>query len=563
MELTQEQKRIIDSEQDLIVNAVAGSGKTTTIIEYARKRHDKRILYLAYNKSVRQHAQKMFQSNRIGNVTVETAHSLAYKYVIPNSSFTIRNSYLPSELVTVLNIPVDNEEQLHLKMAYHVWHCYLFYCNHIAGTPAEAEYQRFIPDMSARSFVMQHYDSILHYVHSLLRLMEAGSIGITHDFYLKRFQLMQPRLPYDLIMFDEGQDASPVMLDVFFNQPGRKIIIGDTHQQIYGWRYAVNALEDERFARLALSRSFRFGNDIARLARSILSLKSLFMAAPNTRLTGVDSSRPIDSRAFIARTNAVLLSKAIDLAVHSHDYKQLYFEGGISSYIYTQSGTSLYDLINLHQGNRSAIKDPLVMSMPTFDDIIQYAALTGDVSLKVLANLVTRYGGSLAGHVERLRSLCVEHDSRATADITFTTVHKSKGMEYDEVFLGNDFVNEQQLLDRMPAVRGGVVSASALSEEVNMLYVAVTRTKAKLHIPAELVPVGLDTGRGHGVTTNMTFRAPGMSRGVADVWSKIDDVELKQLFVQGKPIRQIALLLNRSQVAISERIEKLRLWEKF
>ena len=52
MALTQEQKRIIASEEDLVINAVAGSGKTTTILEYARRRTNKRILYLVFNKSV-------------------------------------------------------------------------------------------------------------------------------------------------------------------------------------------------------------------------------------------------------------------------------------------------------------------------------------------------------------------------------------------------------------------------------------------------------------------------------------------------------------------------------
>ena len=54
MELTREQKDIINSSGDIKINAVAGSGKTTTIIEYARTRpRGSRILYLAFNKSVR------------------------------------------------------------------------------------------------------------------------------------------------------------------------------------------------------------------------------------------------------------------------------------------------------------------------------------------------------------------------------------------------------------------------------------------------------------------------------------------------------------------------------
>lgn len=38
MDLTEEQKEIIGSKGDIKINAVAGSGKTTTIIEYAKAR---------------------------------------------------------------------------------------------------------------------------------------------------------------------------------------------------------------------------------------------------------------------------------------------------------------------------------------------------------------------------------------------------------------------------------------------------------------------------------------------------------------------------------------------
>jgi superfamily I DNA/RNA helicase len=562
MELTQEQKRIIDSDQDLTVNAVAGSGKTTTIVEYARRRPNKRILYLAYNKSVRQHAQQLFMKHNLSHVTVETAHSLAFKYVVPNSVSRIRNSYHPSELAALLSIPVDNQEQEHLKTAYHVWGCFQYYCNHGESVLAQSGYNKYVSDRAARKFVDNNYDRILFYVDRLLKMMDRGEIDITHDYYLKKFQMMQPTLPFDLIMFDEGQDASPVMLDVFYKQNARRIIIGDTHQQIYGWRYAVNALDDDRFSQLSLSRSFRFGNDIARLARAILGLKSLFMQAPNTRLTGVDSHKQVETRAFIARTNAVLLSKAIDMAIHHDDIRNIYFEGGLASYIFSQSGTSIYDLVNLYDQRKTEIKDPMIMSMPSFDHLLQYAATTGDLSLKVISGLVKKYGNVLSVYIEKLKEISLHPDHRSKADITFTTVHKSKGMEYDEVFLGSDFVTEQMLMDRMPAVRGGLLNAATLSEEVNMLYVAVTRTKAKLHIPSELVPVGIETGRSQSVTTNMSFGNVLSSHAIGNVWSKLDDAELQQLFVSGKPIRQIALLLNRTPVAINERVEKLRLWDK-
>lgn len=82
-DLTQEQHAIINSTGNIKINAVAGSGKTTTIIEYAKTRaKEARILYLAFNRSVKLEAVKKFADKGLRNVKVETAHSLAYKNIV-------------------------------------------------------------------------------------------------------------------------------------------------------------------------------------------------------------------------------------------------------------------------------------------------------------------------------------------------------------------------------------------------------------------------------------------------------------------------------------------------
>jgi len=59
MVLTQEQHDIINSTGNIKINAVAGSGKTTTIIEYANARpKGSKILYLEFNRSVKLEAKK-------------------------------------------------------------------------------------------------------------------------------------------------------------------------------------------------------------------------------------------------------------------------------------------------------------------------------------------------------------------------------------------------------------------------------------------------------------------------------------------------------------------------
>src|SRR6476620_9780975 len=91
MQLTSEQYDIINSTGNIKINAVAGSGKTTTIIEYAKTRPaTSKILYLAFNKSVKLEAAKKFADKGLKNVNVETAHSLAHKHIVFQNNYRVR-----------------------------------------------------------------------------------------------------------------------------------------------------------------------------------------------------------------------------------------------------------------------------------------------------------------------------------------------------------------------------------------------------------------------------------------------------------------------------------------
>jgi F-box protein 18 (helicase) len=112
MELTKEQYEIINSTGNIKINAVAGSGKTTTIIEYAKARpKSSKILYLAFNKSVKLEAVKKFADRGVNNVKVETAHSLAYKHIVFNHGYKVKpQGYKTNEIAELLNLQGTGEK---------------------------------------------------------------------------------------------------------------------------------------------------------------------------------------------------------------------------------------------------------------------------------------------------------------------------------------------------------------------------------------------------------------------------------------------------------------------
>ena len=75
--LNGEQKKIISeakSGHDLVIQALAGTGKTTTLKLLAESLFDKRGTYIAFNKAIVDEAASKFPEN----VRCKTAHSLAY-----------------------------------------------------------------------------------------------------------------------------------------------------------------------------------------------------------------------------------------------------------------------------------------------------------------------------------------------------------------------------------------------------------------------------------------------------------------------------------------------------
>jgi superfamily I DNA/RNA helicase len=92
--------------------------------------------------------------------------------------------------------------------------------------------------------------------------------------------------------------------------------------------------------------------------------------------------------------------------------------------------------------------------------------------------------------MKELKRKHVEDAGKADAEMIFSTVHRAKGMEYDAVQLVEDFVTEAKL-EKLKADAESAkepLNLTKWNEEINLLYVAITRTKGLLRIPEILLP---------------------------------------------------------------------------
>jgi F-box protein, helicase, 18 len=574
MRFTDEQEAVLASRGDIKINAVAGSGKTSVLIEHAKRLGPRsRILYLAFNRSVRQEAKCRFEREQAGNVDVQTAHSLAFRRAAVPNGYQVSSGYRVHDIVSMLNLgPVGRDPLTPYIIGRHVLKFASLFCNSPVRTVREIDYCKTISDEPARAAAKRYYGHIEKGTRLFLAKMDKKEINVSHDFYLKKFQLSRPRLGYDVILFDEGQDASPVMLDIFLAQGATKVIVGDAHQQIYGWRHAINALKDIGFMELALTTSFRFNERVAGLAMECLRWKTLLGETIPAAIRGVGRNKKIRTRATIARSNLALLKTAIQAVEKRRSLKSLYFEGNLKSYTYAADGASIYDVLNLYLGNKHNIRDPLIATMGDFKQLTEYAETSEDMELLMLIDIVDAYGAEIPALLKKVAALHVDDGAREKADMIFSTLHRCKGMEYDHVTLADDFINEAQVKKLLDNEKKQHMDRARLSEEINLAYVAVTRSKNFLDFPQFMFP---DAEKNDFTKIKIPVPFPKKPRekrswsaedkrkefgNAYKPWSDEQDGELRKLFViRQQSLSEMALHFDRNIGAIRSRLKRLGL----
>jgi intein/homing endonuclease len=217
--LTQEQKDIIFAKEDKIkISALAGSAKSSTLYYYAKERPFKKILYLVYNKSMKDEADKMY--SRLPHVEVRTIHSLAYGFVGKFYKNKLTFNYGVVDVIKDLNLNWSNDMELATK---------------IHKMMNEYSLSSVIEFEDIDLFDKDEKQSIVSNCKQLWELKKNynNNTKVTHDDYLKMFQLSKKSLAhkYDIIMLDEAQDSSLLMLDILKSSDVNGIVVvGDEFQ---------------------------------------------------------------------------------------------------------------------------------------------------------------------------------------------------------------------------------------------------------------------------------------------------------------------------------------------
>lgn len=473
---TDEQAKAIElfgTGEPLVVEAGAGTGKTSTLQFLALSQPERMGSYVAFNRAIVDEAKMKMP----GNVMPSTAHSLAMRAVGRKYSHRLNSPRVTSNEIALqlranpVSVTYGKEQKIlqRNKVAGMTMRAIINFCFSADPEPME-EHVAYIdgidpPDEKGnRTFrnneiVRRHLLPLMQRAWEDLQ-NENGQLPFKHDHYLKMWQLNSPRIPGDFVLFDEAQDAAPVMLDAVNQQVARGaqlIFVGDSQQAIYEWRGAVNALGSiEEANRTLLTQSFRFGPAIADVANGVLDL-----LASDLRLVGFDKiasevwtdQQHTSPNALLTRTNAKAVLNVLELqkrGVRPH------LVGGGGEVLAFARGAE-----ELQATNQTWYAD--LQCFTSWGQVQEYVANDpqGD-ELKLLVELMDEYGADkIAAALDPQRM-----PSEASADIVISTAHKSKGREWDVVKLADDFPSLED----------------CETGELRLMYVAVTRAKKVLDV---------------------------------------------------------------------------------
>lgn len=436
-----------DSDNDLYVQAHAGTGKTTTLLYYAEEHFQKKILYVVYNKDMRKAFRKRFPTN----VDVHTINSLAYhhtkdyfqnKTIIQNLS----TNFLIQNIDHLAKIYKENKQK-GIQLAVETIQNLNIFLN------------------STYTYEQLSYDTIHDFLVKTIyhKMISEPGFPIIQNAILKYFadNFDHTKLNYDVVLVDEAQDINPPFLKILKKIKAQKIFVGDTKQSIYGFRNTINIFKHTKDP-VILNNSFRFGETISTFISKVTS------KAYNEKYT-INGLNPVKGeiitdaeldtqKAYITRTNAHLFDKAFE-AVSSGKKVSIPFN-------WEEVKTLLYDIFYLKIGLPNKTK--YLKFYPSYEDLQNVAKLGGEPELRFLIDIIQKYHTKIPEYIKKLE---YNLSSPRYADIVFVTAHKAKGLEFDNVEIADDFKPYEYRTD---------------IQEKNLIYVAITRAIEKLKLNKDL-----------------------------------------------------------------------------
>jgi len=451
-----------------IIEAVAGSGKTTTIVE-ALKRVRGSSLFLAFNKSIATELGKR-------GVNARTFHSLTYSAVLRHVGARDVDQNKLRKLCDQYMTGEDRE-------------FYGSFACRLVGLARQVGIGCLVPstEQAWMDICIQHdlepeseFADLGRGIELAQKLLDASNASDTVDFddllYLAvKEGLTLPK--FDFVFVDEAQDTNAIqraLLRKVMHKDSRMIAVGDPAQAIYGFRGAdsqsLNLIASEfNCIRLPLSISYRCAQAVVSHARNWVTHIEAAPGAPEGEVLNLNYSW--DSKTFapndmvVCRTTAPIIGLAFKLLRAQVPVRVMGKE----------IGQGLKNLINkMNAGNIEHLQAKLEAWRDR--EVEKLVAKREETKAEAIADKVACILCLIDALAESERTVfnLMQTIDKMFADgvnqVVLSTIHKAKGLEADRVF----WLNSSKCPS--PWAR----QEWQQEQERNLCYVATTRAKTTL-----------------------------------------------------------------------------------
>jgi DNA helicase-2/ATP-dependent DNA helicase PcrA len=498
---------------NLLIEAVAGSGKTFTIIEMIVEINlrfpSARIALMSFNAKVRDELKLRVKNRRIQNCDVNTVHGFGFAAFKEKYGSRKPNSYklqdifepllkkmnldwkLNKTLCTLVGLAKDTGVGVFGDFSFSAWKA-LIDKHDLSWDEEKCSLDALIV-LAAQGFNASNLDR--------------SKIDFSDMIYFPLLDNL-PFPEYDFVFIDEAQDTNATRREVAkrmlrkrdqesaaSSPGGRLITVGDRHQAIYGFTGADNDALDilkNQFSmtELPLSVCFRCSQSVITHARKLVSHihakegaevgsvftcpesqfeQFLFGETVEGRRTVAEvqllsGSRTLQTHAILCRKNAPLTSLAFRLLranipcrIEGRDIGQQLTH--LCKKFKPTDKHHLTSALRKHLTEQSCKLSPYKFSI--LEDKV--SCITSVLSMPEILSVEDFY--------KKIELLFSDYDPNLPPRLTLSSIHKSKGLEWPTVYLlgrnlwmPSPFASQPWMLD----------------QETNLTYVAITRAKVNL-----------------------------------------------------------------------------------
>jgi superfamily I DNA/RNA helicase len=478
------QQKIFDTwnttENNILINAVAGSGKTTTLLELV-KFCKYRTLFLAFNKSVQEEIQGQLEANGLTQGKSLTMHSLGLSAIRKKYGKVVIKNGKNWDLLKIFQAENKKtfkgmkwEDKLKLSYAF-------MDMNDISRlflTDKLSEIKKHLQSMD-KNFVV-HKDIVSLWA-SFISIREKSYTGktIVIDFndmiYLAaRENLYIPVEPYYL-MVDEAQDLNLAQHQLVANliKQGtiiKWIAVGDRNQSIYGFSGAYSSSFDKflgmgTVVELPLDICYRCAQSIIDETNEVYDVMEYGTEEKGivANVTDLNEIKP-ESMIICRNTSPIiklyfgLLGVGMPVYIKGDDIMTS-ITRFLKPYLnFTIAGTKTELQYKLDDLQASKSEDARMKLYIFNENYANFKALISHMStdyevVKVL--------------LDRIQNLFKVKDKA----VMLCTIHKAKGLESDVVYILNEGLIPSKF----------ATSPEQLVQEQNLKYVARSRAKKELY----------------------------------------------------------------------------------